>query len=131
MVALPRGYSESLGPGDVVSRFEILQANQYAARMDLPIVCTLSETELRERRRTVLESIRETAINATPTPNGYSYSFKPTPEILARLTSLVDLERQCCQFLTFTIVVEPLKPIRLEVSGPPEARAMIADFFGN
>ena len=98
--------------------------------MDLPIVCALTEAELRERRRTVLESIRETAINATPTPNGYSYSFEPTSDILARLTSLVDLERQCCQFLSFTIVVEPLQPIRLDVTGP-EARVMIADFFGS
>jgi hypothetical protein len=99
--------------------------------MDLPIVCTLTEAELRERRRTVFESIREVAINATPTPNGYSYCFMPTSDILARLTGLVDLERQCCQFLTFTIVVEPSQPIRLEVTGPPESMAMIADFFGN
>ena len=99
--------------------------------MDLPIVCTLTEDELRERRPTVLESIQDACIHATPTSNGYSYSFKPTSDILARLAGLVDLERQCCQFLTFTIVVEPSQPIRLEVTGPPEARAVIADFFGS
>jgi hypothetical protein len=42
-----------------------------------------------------------------------------------------DLERQCCQFLTFKIVVEPGEtPLRLEVTGPPKAKPVIADFFG-
>ena len=99
--------------------------------MDLPIVCTLTGAELKERRRTILDSIRETAIDARPTPDGYSYRFKPTSDVLARLCTLVDLERQCCQFLTFKIVVEPQQPINLEVTGPPEARATIADFFGS
>jgi hypothetical protein len=102
----------------------------YAPFMDLPVVCTLTETELKERRRTVLESIRETAIDATPTADGFSYRFAPASHVLARLSSLVDLERQCCRFLTFKIIVEPLQPIRLEVTGPPEARAAIADLFG-
>ena len=50
--------------------------------MDVPIACTLTEAELRERRRTVLDSIRESAIDATPTADGYSYAFKPTSEVL-------------------------------------------------
>jgi hypothetical protein len=44
---------------------------------------------------------------------------------------LVDLERQCCAFLTFRIVVAAGKPICLEITGPPEAKAVIADFFGS
>ncbi len=99
--------------------------------MDLPIVCTLTETELRERRRTILDFIREAAINSAPLADGYSYSFNPISDLLARLCNLVDLERQCCQFLTFKIVVEPQQPIKLEVTGPPEAGAAIADFFGS
>jgi len=99
--------------------------------MDLPIVCALTETELRERRRTVLDSVRASAIDIAPILNGYSYRFAPTSEVLAQLSSLVDLERQCCGFLTFRIVVEPQQPIALEVTGPPEARAMITDFFGS
>ena len=99
--------------------------------MDLPIVCTLTESELRERRRTVLEPIRETAIDVTPTADGYFYRFKQTADILARLSCLVDLERQCCQFLTFKIIAEAgHKEIGLEVTGPPEAKPIIADYFG-
>jgi hypothetical protein len=98
--------------------------------MDLPIVCTLTEAELRERRRTVLDSIRDSAIDVAETEEGYVFRFKPASDVLARLSNLVDLERQCCAFLTFRIVVEPQQPIRLEVTGPPESKRMIAEFFG-
>ena len=91
----------------------------------------LARAELRERRRTVLDSIRESAIDITAIEEGYSYRFNPTSEVLSQLSNLVDLERQCCQFLTFKIVIEPQQPIKLEVTGPPESRAAIADFFGS
>jgi hypothetical protein len=82
--------------------------------VDLPIICTLSEEELRERRRAVLNSMRQAVVN-----------------VLSQLTRLVDLERRCCKFLTFRIVVEPGEaPIRLEVTGPPNAKTVIKEFFG-
>jgi hypothetical protein len=99
--------------------------------MDLPILCTLTESELRERRQMILSSIRETAIDVIPLPDGYAYRFSPNSEVLFQLSRLVDLERQCCRFLTFKIVVEVgEQPIRLEVTGPPEARPVIEDLFG-
>jgi hypothetical protein len=99
--------------------------------MDLPILCTLSETDLQERRRTTLEPIRNSLIRVATLPDGYAYSFTPSSEIVARLAALVDLERQCCQFLAFRIVVEPGEPIRLDVTGPDGAQKVIADFFGS
>jgi hypothetical protein len=98
--------------------------------LDLPIVCTLNEAELRERRRTVLDSIRASTIDVTETEEGYAFRFEPTSDVLARLSNLVDLERQCCAFLTFRIVVEPQQPIKLEVTGPAGSKEMIADFLG-
>jgi hypothetical protein len=99
--------------------------------MELPIVCSLSEGEVRERRQTILDFIRGAALNVTSLPLGYAYRFEPTSEVLAHLSRLVDLERQCCQFLTFRIIVEAgNQPICLEVTGPPEAKPIIADFFG-
>ena len=98
--------------------------------MDLPIACTLNEMELRERQRTILASVRESVLDITPTADGYAYRFKSESEILMRLSTLVDLERRCCPFLTFRIVVEPQQPIRLEITGPPEAKAVIGSLFG-
>jgi hypothetical protein len=99
--------------------------------MDMPILCTLTEAELKVRRQTILKTIREAALDVVELPAGYAYRFKRTAEILTQLVKLIDLERKCCQFLTFKIVVEPGEtPLRLEVTGPPKAKPVIADFFG-
>jgi hypothetical protein len=100
--------------------------------MQLNVVCTLTEEELRERRRNVLDSIRSQVIAVTRSASGYGYSFDPSSEVLAALGRLVDLERKCCPFLSFKIVVPAGgAPIQLEVSGPLEAKAAIENFFGS
>jgi hypothetical protein len=98
--------------------------------MNPPIVCTLTDGELQQRRKTVLDAFREAVLETTPVPLGYAYRLEPKSEVLAQLVHLVDLERQCCPFLTFKIIVEAgNQPFTLEITGPPEAQVMIADFF--
>jgi hypothetical protein len=99
--------------------------------MDLPIICTLTERELRQRRKEILDWVRTAAIAAAPLPNGYVYTFAPADDILPALTRLVALEHQCCRFLNFKIVVPAGdQPITLEVTGEGDAGKLIADFFG-
>ena len=100
--------------------------------MDLPVACTLTVAELRARRRTILDSVRRAVLDITPLLDGYAYRFEPTSEILSQLARLVDPERQCCAFLTFRITVgSGRQPICLEITGPPDAKAIIADLFGS
>jgi hypothetical protein len=102
-----------------------------AAAMDLPIICTLSEEQLRDRRREILEPFRSNTYKRLELPDGYAYMFQALPGILEDISRLVDLERQCCHFLTFKIVVEPQQLIRVEITGRSEAKPVIADFFGS
>jgi hypothetical protein len=97
---------------------------------DIPIACTLTDTEMRERRRTLLDAFRNAVLETTPVPLGYAFRLEPTSEALTQLLHLIDLERQCCPFLTFKIIVGAgNQPFTLEITGPPEAQVMIADFF--
>jgi hypothetical protein len=99
--------------------------------MQIPIACTLSEAEMRERRRTILDSVRDATRTVTDLPEGYAYCFEAKPELILQLARLVDLERVCCGFLTFRIIAEAgNKSICLEITGPPEAKPVIADIFG-
>jgi len=99
--------------------------------MEPPLACTLTEAEMRERRRTLLDAFRGSALDVKPLPLGYVYRFEPTSEALTQLVRLVDLERRCCPFLTFRIIIAAgNQPICLEITGPPEAKPLIADFFG-
>jgi hypothetical protein len=100
--------------------------------MGPPITCTLNDAEMRERRRTILDAFRSAAVDVTSLPLGYAYHFAPTSEVLAQVARLLDLERRCCPFLTFKIVVAADDQAAcLEVTGPPEAKPIIADFFGS
>lgn len=98
--------------------------------MDLPILCTLTSEQLRERRLKVLEPIRSLVIKTEGLDEGYAYTFQPHDELLIRLAQLVGLERQCCQFLTFKIIANH-DSLRLEVTGPEGAKSTITDFFGD
>jgi len=98
--------------------------------MDLPIVCSLSEAELRERRSGLLDSIRGRTVETQPLPNGYAYRFEGSAEVLTLLAQLIALEHQCCRFLTFKLIAEGRNDVVLEVTGSPDAKAIIADFFG-
>ncbi|HKZ03429.1 MAG TPA: hypothetical protein VJ180_14400, partial [Pyrinomonadaceae bacterium] len=74
--------------------------------MTLPIACSLTDAELQERRRDVLQKVRN-AVVETRELDGYSYQLPPGEECLAELANLVNLERQCCPFLRLSITVEP------------------------
>lgn len=98
--------------------------------METPIACSLTSTQLADRRRTVLDSIRKDMRSIARLPAGYAYDFPMTSEMLKRVNHLVELERQCCAFLTFTIT-ESDTSIRLEITGPEAATPMIASLFGD
>src|SRR5438046_924051 len=98
--------------------------------MDLPIACTLAEAEMRQRRQAIMDTFRNARVSVTELSDGYAYTFEASSDALTRIAQLVDLERQCCPFLSFKIVVEAATaPMRIEVTGPTDAKKVIAEFF--
>jgi len=99
--------------------------------MSYPLACALTDVEMRERRRTLLDLIRSAIIDTTALPSGYLYRFDANDELRERLDRLVTLERQCCPFLTFHLNDSGEGPICLEIAGAPEAKSFIADICGS
>jgi hypothetical protein len=53
-------------------------------------------------------------------PDGYA--FRSPGEVFDDLAGIIGLERRCGSFLRFTLTSEPGDgPVRLEITGPPEA----------
>jgi hypothetical protein len=98
--------------------------------MDKPIFCSLSESELLDRRKTVLDSLKQRAVSTTRIPSGIAYEFPTGAEISTEIHRIVQLEQQCCTLLTFTIS-ENEHRIRLDVTGPDKAIAFIEELFGD
>ena len=97
--------------------------------MSLPIVCSLTDSELQERRRGVLQKVLSAVVEVRELEDGYSYSFPADGDSLIELARLVDLERQCCPFIQFSITVGPDAPIWLQMTGPQGSKEFIAATF--
>jgi hypothetical protein len=93
---------------------------------DLPVACSLTEPELAARRAGVLGEVRRAREGAHWLPDGVALRFAPEPDRLTLLATFIELERRCCAFLRFRLIVEPGGgPIWLELTGPPGTREFL------
>jgi hypothetical protein len=109
-----------------------------------PIVCTLTEPELRERRAGVLRRVRERVLEVrrlggepapagrsspnTGSASGFELRFAADEATVAEVLELVRLESRCCAFLRFRVTLEPAGgPLLLKVTGPWGGAELLAD----
>lgn len=85
--------------------------------------CKLTTPELRQRKTTVIESLRKQVIQKNELANGYAFKFKGTDKMVDELTDFIKTERECCDFFTFTLSVKGDKSeIWLELTGAEGTR---------
>ena len=96
----------------------------------LPVACNLMPAELQERRRNVLSKVISAVTETTELENGFQYRFTPGGELISELGKLIQLEHQCCPFLTFRLTVEPEGgSMLLEMTGPEGTKEFLAEVF--
>jgi len=96
----------------------------------IPVACALTAPELQERRQTVLQKVRRAVRDVRELEDGYAYSFPLDGEWLRELAGMIDLERQCCPFLSFRLTVEESKRLLLlEMTGPEGTKDFLQSTF--
>ena len=97
-------------------------------RANLPIACTLTADQLRERRDGLLRRVGSAVQETIEREGGHAFRFPP--ELFEELAGFVAMERRCCGFLRLTPTAEPGNgPVWLEPAGPPGAKAFLASFW--
>jgi hypothetical protein len=87
---------------------------------ELPIACELTPSEFEQRRQGLLPGLLANSLERTPVTNGFRWRFAPDSELLSAMVQTINVERQCCRFLQFSLTVEPdAGPVWLAVTGPP------------
>jgi len=67
------------------------------------IACSLNDDEFHKRRALSREYFRNSVISLKRSELTLSLKFKQTPTLRTDIESFIELEQQCCGFLTFTI----------------------------
>jgi hypothetical protein len=67
--------------------------------------CKLTTPDFRERKATIIASLKKQLIEKKEIENGYAYKFKGTDEVLDELSSFIKTERVCCDFFVYGISV--------------------------
>jgi arsenate reductase len=103
---------------DLVSH--LIDEEGIARRAHPPVACTLSADDLRQRREELLPGLAQLAIGLEKVNQGVKLRFAPAPDIVSAIARVVDVERRCCAFLRFEILVDA-------AGGPPEAQPLLAE----
>jgi hypothetical protein len=88
--------------------------------------CKLTTTELRQRKETVIKSLKSQVITKKPLKNGYAYKFVGTDKMVDELAEFIKTERACCDFFVFNLSINGDKSMAiLEITGPKGAKDFI------
>ena len=94
------------------------------------VSCTLNPSALNDRMGLVAE-LSAGVIERKELDDGFAWGFPAEDKWFSAITEIVALERKCCGFFTFRIVVEPEgKPIWLELAGPEGAKEFLRTQLG-
>jgi len=95
------------------------------------ISCGLTSPELRQRKETVIASLKKQIIEKKELKNGYAFKFLGTDEVLGELVEFIRTERQCCSFFIFTLSISGDKSEAwLELTGAKGVKDFITAELG-
>lgn len=97
---------------------------------EIPLACALTEKQLQERRKDYLNKISGLLTDFKELESGFSYRFPLKETILQDLAAMIDLERKCCPFLNFKLILEAGNGfVFLELTGAKGTKEMIKNLF--
>ena len=86
---------------------------------NMPIACSLTTTEFRDREATLLAQFKSSVIETQELEDGYAFRLPGDGESIQLAANLIMVERECCPFLAFNLVAQPnMGPVIVRVTGP-------------
>ncbi len=90
----------------------------------IELACSLTETELRERRAMMRKALLPHVVDCRLSGLELAMVFSNVEALRSEVEQFVDLERQCCGFLTFTIS-PPGENLTLNIEGPEGSQSTL------
>lgn len=97
---------------------------------NIPVACTLSAAELRNRGEDVVAPLFARAQSVQELPDGYRFAFSPEAETVRDLLEFVLSERACCPFFTFELTFAvPHQCVWLTLRGGDGVKEFVSGSF--
>jgi hypothetical protein len=94
------------------------------------ICCTLNVHEF-QKRQELLQSFRKLILHRTEMENGFIFTFNGDGEVLREIFIFLEMERQCCPFFSFGLVVgNERQEVQLKISGPEGVKHFLLHEMG-
>lgn len=96
-----------------------------------PVACSLNEDDFRKRRSYARQKLIPKISKVERIENGLIFHFNAEKQLEADIDTFVELERQCCGFLTFTVFPDEIgtsQTTMLKIKAPPEGLATLEMF---
>ncbi|MFN4247913.1 MAG: hypothetical protein ACK4EY_09315 [Flavipsychrobacter sp.] len=87
--------------------------------------CKLTSPELRKRKEEVIAELKKEILEKKELPDGYSYKFNGSDDMLDKVNSFIKSERLCCDFFNFKITLTNDTSLWLDIYGPEGAKEFI------
>jgi hypothetical protein len=95
------------------------------------IACKLTSPELRQRKETVLASLKAQVKEKQELANGYAFRFPGSDNMVDELAEFIKTERECCDFFTFDLSISGDKQEAwLKLTGDAGAKEFISSELG-
>jgi hypothetical protein len=96
---------------------------------ELPVIaCSLTASELPERRRRWLALTDRALVGRTVTTDGVRLTFRAAPGVEDELQALAELERECCGFAAFEVAAAGDR-VTLDVKSSGDGVTAVRELF--
>jgi hypothetical protein len=113
-------------PTNEHTKSKLVSTGDHEAKSKTGLTCKLTTPEIRQRKETVIKSLKRQVLAKKELKNGYSYKFVGTDKMLDELTAFIKTERECCDFFIFNLFISSDKSEAvLEITGPKGAKDFI------
>src|SRR5262249_29172506 len=116
-------------PSSGLTSSQVLRKERPMAS-DIPVACTLSAAELRERGEDVVAPLFARVERVQELPDGYRFAFPAEADGVRELLEFILSERACCPFFTFELAFpSPHQSVWLTLRGGKEVKEFVAGSF--
>lgn len=92
----------------------------------LPIACSLTTEEFRNRAATMLALFKSATIETDELAEGFAFRLPGDSKSIELVSKVIAAERECCRFLTFEMTALPnMGPIIVRVTAPGGAKEFL------